>query len=282
MSPIRLIILVGAAIAAIAAAFLVRNMAQAPAPQAPAPVVETREISQTRVLVAKRNLQVGEMIVPEDMRWADWPESNVLNTYSTEAADPDAMQKLSGSIVRIPIYEKEPIMDTKLVMKGDTGTMAALLTPGMRAIAVEISVESATGGFILPNDHVDVILTYEVDAGSSGGSSDDKMPITKTVLQNVRVLAIDQVYNMDEFGGATQIGSTATLEVTGEEAELIAYSERRGVLSLSLRSWSDVGEGESRKARSDLLNSAGNTPMESGVVVYKNGQPDMPSRPWGR
>jgi len=152
----------------------------------------------------------------------------------------------------------------------------------MRAIAVEISVESATGGFILPNDHVDVILTYEVDAGSSGGSSDDKMPITKTVLQNVRVLAIDQVYNMDEFGGATQIGSTATLEVTGEEAELIAYSERRGVLSLSLRSWSDVGEGESRKARSDLLNSAGNTPMESGVVVYKNGQPDMPSRPWGR
>ena len=282
MSPIRLIILVGAAIAAIAAAFLVRNMAQAPAPQAPAPVVETQEISQTRVLVAKRNLQVGEMIVPEDMRWADWPESNVLNTYSTEAADPDAMEKLSGSIVRIPIYEKEPIMDTKLVMKGDTGTMAALLTPGMRAIAVEISVESATGGFILPNDHVDVILTYEVASGSSGGSSDDKMPITKTILQNVRVLAIDQVYTTDEFGGATQIGSTATLEVTGEEAELIAYSERRGLLSLSLRSWSDVGEGESRKARSDLLNSAGDTLMESGVVVYKNGQPDTPSRPWGR
>ncbi|RAN32070.1 Flp pilus assembly protein CpaB [Hyphomonas pacifica] len=279
MSPIRLIILVGAAIAAIAAAFLVRNMAQAPVvASAPEPVVETREVSQTRVLVAKRNLQIGDMITPEDLRWADWPESSVLNTYSTEAGDSDAMEKLAGSIVRIPIYEKEPIMDTKLVMKGDTGTMAALLTPGMRALAVEISVESATGGFILPNDHVDVILTYEVE----GASSDEKLPITKTVLQNVRVLAIDQVYNTEEFGGASQIGSTATLEVTGDEAELIAYAERRGILSLSLRSWSDVGEGESRKARSDLLNAAGGGPSESGVVVYKNGQVDMPVGPRGR
>ena len=282
MSPIRLIILVGAAVAAIAAAFLVRNMAQAPEPQAPAPVVEVPEVSQTRVLVAKRNLQIGDMIVPEDMRWADWPESNVLNTYSTEESDPDAMEKLSGSIVRIPIYDKEPIMDTKLVMKGDTGTMAALLTPGMRAIAVEISVESATGGFILPNDHVDVILTYEVAASLGGEGGGEAVPVTKTILENVRVLAIDQVYNTDEFGDATQIGSTATLEVTAEEAELIAYAENRGLLSLSLRSWADVGGDQSRNARSDLLNATGNAAAENGVVVYKNGQPDMPFGPRGR
>ena len=164
MSPIRLIILIGAAVAAIAAAFLVRNLAQAPAPTIQTEqqtVVETREVSETKVLVARRDLDIGDLVTVDDLEWADWPEKSIVAGYRTETDSPEAIEELAGSVVRVPIFENEPILPRKLVKKGDTGTMAALIEPGMRAMSVEISTESASGGFILPNDRVDVILTYQ-------------------------------------------------------------------------------------------------------------------------
>jgi pilus assembly protein CpaB len=156
MSPMRLIILVGAAAAAIAAAFLVRGLAQ---PRTVTQTVteqqtllQTKEVSETQVLVAKHDLVVGELLSPDDFQWAPWPENNVVTGYQTEADNPDAISELSGSVVRIAIYGEEPILPQKLVMKGETGFMAALLAPGMRAISVEISTESASGGFILTGD----------------------------------------------------------------------------------------------------------------------------------
>lgn len=273
MSPMRLIILVGAAVAAIAAAFLVRGMSQPPPAVVQTvteqqTVVETREVSSTKVLVARRDLEVGDLITVDDMEWTDWPEKNVVDGYRTEADYPDAIEDLAGSIVRVPMFDREPVLPRKLVLKGDTGTMAALLTPGMRAISVEISEESASGGFILPNDRVDVILTHEVQVQTQNAIVD--RPATTTILQNVRVLAIDQVFRNDEEEGAVQIGSTATLEVNSKEAELIALSQRMGTISLSLRPWSDVSESESRGARTDLLEGgAGNG---NGVTIYRNGQ----------
>lgn len=272
MSPMRLIILIGAAAAAIAAAFLVRGISQ---PRTVTQTVtelqtqvQTKEVSETHVLVASRDLLVGELISPDDFAWAPWPEQNIVAGYKTEEADADAITELAGSVVRIPIYADEPILPQKLVMKGETGFMAALLTPGMRAISVEISTESASGGFILPDDRVDVILTYEVQATGNRGMI--PRPVTETILQNVRVLAIDQVFSQGESEVASQIGNTATLEVDPTEAELIAHAQRLGTISLSLRPWADARDTGSRSAKTDIL-QGGSVPG-SGITVYRNGQ----------
>ena len=286
MSPIRLIILIGAAVAAIAAAFLVRNLAQAPAPTIQTEqqtVVETREVSETKVLVARRDLDIGDLVTVDDLEWADWPEKSIVAGYRTETDSPEVIEELAGSVVRVPIFENEPILPRKLVKKGDTGTMAALIEPGMRAMSVEISTESASGGFILPNDRVDVILTYQATMQMNG----EMVPqtATETIIQNVRVLAIDQVYLTYDEGGASQVGSlvtfgsifdaaqvgnTATLEVDSKEAELIALSQRKGALSLSLRPWSDVGDSYDRAARIDMLENGGNS--NGGILIYRNGK----------
>nr|WP_321442264.1 Flp pilus assembly protein CpaB [uncultured Hyphomonas sp.] len=268
MSPMRLIILIGAAVAAIAAAYLVRGLMQPQTVIEQQPVVQEREVSETHVLVAKRDLLVGDLLSPDDFEWAAWPKNNVVSGYKTEENDADAINELSGSVVRIPIYAEEPILPQKLVMKGETGFMAALLKPGMRAISVEISTESASGGFILPDDRVDVILTYQAQVAMAEAIID--RPVTETILKNVRVLAIDQVFYQGDSESASQIGNTATLEVTPAEAELIAHSQRLGTLSLSLRPWSDAGDTGSRGARTDLLRG-GNSPG-NGVTIYRNGR----------
>ncbi|KJS36494.1 MAG: hypothetical protein VR74_12510 [Hyphomonas sp. BRH_c22] len=270
MSPMRLIILVGAAIAAMAAAFLVRNMAE------PTTVtqtvtelqteIQTKEVSEVKVLVARRDMAIGDRLATSDFEWAPWPEMSIVKGYLTEADNSDAIERMAGAIVRIPIYNREPILPQKLVLADDSSLMAALLSPGMRAISVEISTESASGGFILPNDKVDVILTHEVQVQT------DQMvmerPISTTIIKNVRVLAIDQVFKPDEGGGSSQIGNTATLEVSDKEAELVALSQRMGTLSLSLRPWSDAGEAMARDSRTDMLGGGGG---QGGVTIYRNG-----------
>jgi len=270
MSPMRLIILVGAAIAAMAAAFLVRNMAE------PTTVtqtvtelqteIQTKEVSEVKVLVARRDMAIGDRLATSDFEWAPWPEMSIVKGYLTEADNSDAIERMAGAIVRIPIYNREPILPQKLVLADDSSLMAALLAPGMRAISVEISTESASGGFILPNDKVDVILTHEVQVQT------DQMvmerPISTTIIKNVRVLAIDQVFKPDEGGGSSQIGNTATLEVSDKEAELVALSQRMGTLSLSLRPWSDAGEAMARDSRTDMLGGGGG---QGGVTIYRNG-----------
>jgi len=271
MSPVRLIILIGAAIAAIAAAFLVRNLVDAtPAQPVQATVVETVEVSETKVLVAGRDLMIGDVVMVDDLEWADWPEDNVVEGYLTEADSPEAIEEWAGTVVRVPIFALEPILTRKLVAKGDTGTMAALVKSGMRAISVEISTESASGGFILPNDYVDVIMTYQMTYMDATGMPTE-MTTSETILQNVRVLAIDQIHDKDpETEGAYQVGNTATLEVNNKEAELIALAQRKGELTLSLRPWSDVGDTFERDARVDLLETGGSS--NGGIKVYRSGK----------
>ncbi len=279
MSPMRIIILVGAAGAAIGAALLMRNMAPETVTKEvnnTTTLVQTEEVSSTKVLVAKRDLLVGEIISDADLEWAPWPEKNVVETYKTETLAPNAITEIAGSVVKLPIYKLEPIHPAKIVLKGDTGLMAALLTPGMRALSLEISEETASGGFILPNDRVDVILAHEVKI--TQGESVVEQPASTTLIQNVRVLAIDQVFKQaeteeGETGEAAQIGNTATLEVSNEEAELLALAVRMGDITLSLRPWSDVGPDTPRKARTDLLtNPAALDNGAGGVKLFRNGQ----------
>ena len=138
-----------------------------------------------------------------------------------------------------------------------------------RRLSPEAFLPPQEGFLILPDDRVDVILTYDMQVQTSEAMVE--RPVTETILQNVRVLAIDQVFSQDENGSPTQIGNTATLEVKPSEAELIAHAQRLGTISLSLRPWSDALDTGSRGARTDLLNGGGAT--GNGVTVFRNGQP---------
>ncbi|WOR14550.1 Flp pilus assembly protein CpaB [Hyphomonas sp. FCG-A18] len=270
MSPMRLIILAVAAIAAVAAAFLVRGMANAPAPTTtaePTTIVKEVEVSQIKVLVAANDLPIGTLIGPSDFAWADWPEKTLNPGFFTEAVQPDAMETLAGSVVRSTIYADEPILPQKIVQKGETGFMAALLGPGKRAVSLEISPESASAGFILPDDRVDVIVTYDVEV-LQGETMVDRTVVV-TAMENARVLAIDQMFG--EVDGVPALtGSTATLELTPEQAELMSIASRKGTISLTLRSHADAGDNNGEAtARLDLIDDDVGTGDQ--VLIFRNG-----------
>ncbi|MEE2879704.1 MAG: Flp pilus assembly protein CpaB [Pseudomonadota bacterium] len=271
MSPIRLIILLVAAAAAIGAALLVRDMSgqstQQAAPGEPIEIVREVEVSSTKVLVSRNDTRIGTLLTPDDFRWADWPEKALHGGYFTQEDHPGAIEELAGSVVKTALLAGEPIVGSKIVKKGETGFMAALLRPGMRAISVEISPETASAGFILPDDRVDVILTYEVELMTERGSSDTTM--TRTVIENGRVLAIDQIFGeMD--GTPVLTGSTATLELEPKQAELLAHASRLGRISLALRSVADANDNDGATlAATGLL--TGDSGEGNRVKVFKNG-----------
>ncbi len=269
MSPIRLIFLLLALVAAAGTFVLMRSALSTPA-VATAPVVQIEtevQVSEIDVLVAVRDFRVGEVIMPQDLAWAPWPEESVNPQYYTLDQSPDAFADISGTVIRIPIFAREPILPQKIVERGDTSVMAALVGPGKRAVSVEISAESAAGGFILPDDRVDVILTHEVELVTANGISEDIESII--ILENVRVLAIDQKIGQDA-SSQTAIGQTATLELSPEDAGLVAFGERKGVLSLALRSLTDAAlAGDVVTSRAADLKSTTNG---GRVTVFRNGR----------
>ncbi|MEM9740368.1 MAG: Flp pilus assembly protein CpaB [Pseudomonadota bacterium] len=281
MSPMRIIILLIAAVAAAGAAFLVRNMSQqpvaAPVQVAPPPqqITQVIEVPQTPVLVLTRDVSVGDLLYPTDFAWKEWPDETLNVNYYTQDIFPTAMEDLTSSVVRLSMVENEPVLPHKVVQKGEAGYMSALLTPGMRAVSVEISVDRASGGFILPGDRVDVHITTDVEVEVEG--IEENRPTTLTLMENVRILAIDQVFG-EGTGGQFAIGSTATVELYPDQARLIILAERLGPVSMTLRSLQDFVEGGPTLARTDFLIDV--LPQEdiapderdpSEVRVYRNG-----------
>ena len=294
MNPVRMIVLGVALLAGIGCvALLARGMASskphvvtvATAPQHP----------MIQVLVAKRDLAVGDHVGEADMGWQPWPQEGLNPAYITDGAVQPATANLAGAanqlagaaktamagpagapgaslvgaIVREKILSGEPIMPQKLVRPGTAGVMAVTLDPGMRAMAVPLSAESAAGGFILPGDHVDVVLSRQIDAPPSPGgvtASTAKLYSATTVLKNVRVLAVDQ--NTGAQKTDSVVGATATVEVTPEETETLVIAKSAGQLTLVLRSYADAA-GPTR---------AGGEPQgplaaTSIVRVYRNSVP---------
>jgi pilus assembly protein CpaB len=151
----------------------------------------------------------------------------------TKDEKPDADQAIAEFRALVQMYEGETIIEKKLVDPKGGGFMSAILPKGMRAISVAISDRSSAGGFILPNDRVDVILTRKIN-GSSGGNQIVK---SETVISNVRVLAVNQTFRQAKEGEEVSIkGETATLEMSMPQAEVVARVESEGELSLALRS----------------------------------------------
>jgi pilus assembly protein CpaB len=233
MAASRIIILGVAGAAAIGAAYVAKNMT-APPPT----VVESAGPSQpgvevTEVLVASADIPMGTG-VGANISWQQWPSTGVSDGFITKAAEPGALEELTKAVARVPIYSGEPMRRTKLVGGGQS-FMSSILPAGRRAVATQIAVDTSAGGFILPNDYVDVIMTRRAENGSATGF------VTETILQNIKVLAIDQVLQPDEKGEMSKVGSTATLELTPEQAEIITVAQQMADrLTLALRSIADA------------------------------------------
>lgn len=199
----------------------------------PAPVAEAKQVNMVEVLVAARDIELGGGVKAEDLRWQAWPADAANSAFVQRASAPEAVQNTAGSIARSPFVAGEPIRPDKLIKANGSGYMAAILPSGMRAISIEISPETGAGGFILPNDRVDVLLTRKV----SGRNGRDES-FTETLGENVRVLAIDQTV-ADQGGSKVVVGKTATLELSPGQAERISLSRQQGVIALALRSLVD-------------------------------------------
>jgi pilus assembly protein CpaB len=231
MSKMRIVLFVLAGVAAIAAGLMARNFAgQRPDKE----IIVENTVKKAEVLVAAKDLGLGDKLADGALSWRSWPLESVQEGMITKEAVPDAMEKFATGRARAPIYAGETIIEKKIVQAGDKGFLASMLPKGMRAISVAISERSSAGGFILPNDRVDVILTKK--ATVEGGS---QLVSSETVLSNVRVLAVNQNYGKQEEGTDTisvAEGKTATLELSARQSEVIAQVESMGELSLALRS----------------------------------------------
>ena len=230
MKAARLVVL-GVAIAAGGFAALLASRSGKTPQVKPEPMAKIETVD---VLVARADLPMGQALSPGDMQWQTWPASAGSGNFIRKNNMPQALETLSGQIVRTPFVAGEPIREAKLVNAKGSGFMAAILPPGMRAVSTQISPETGAGGFILPNDRVDVILSRRATGGGAG-----EPQTSEIVLSNIRVLAIDQSVE-EKNGQKVVVGKTATLELTPSQSETLALSHQLGPLSLALRSISDA------------------------------------------
>jgi pilus assembly protein CpaB len=230
MSKMRIVMFALAAGSAVMAAVLAKGLISK-GPEVQAEVVT--QVKTVSVLVAAKDIEVGERLAAGTIIWKDWPADNVLEAMITKDEKPDADVAFAETRARIQMFEGEVINEKKIVDPKTGGFMSAVLPKGMRALSVAISERSSAGGFIMPNDRVDILLTRKMQG--SGGNSSAK---TETVISNVRVLAINQIFRQAKEGEevALKEGQTATVEITPPQAEVIARVESEGELSLTLRS----------------------------------------------
>ncbi|TKT74955.1 Flp pilus assembly protein CpaB [Aquamicrobium sp. LC103] len=234
MAPSRVIILGVAVVAAIGAGYVAKNMAA----RTPEVIVETREaepaVKLAEVLVLSGDVPMGS-VVGAQLAWQGWPEDNLNDAFITRTKEPGALEELQGAIARVPMYAGEPLRRSKLIGEGQS-FMSSILPAGKRAVATQIAADTSAGGFILPNDYVDVIMTRRAQNQTGGEGF-----VTETILQNIRVLAIDQTIQEDEEGKKVRVGDTATLELTPQQAEIITVAQQMADrLTLALRSVADA------------------------------------------
>ena len=231
MKPARIIVLLVALVAGGVAALLAgRSEKPAPAQVAAPPAIATVD-----VLVAKGDIAMGQIVAEKDLHWQIWPKEAASASFIRKSDKPEAIVQLVGAIARTPFVPGEPIREAKLIKANGSGFLAAILPAGKRAISTEISPETGAGGFILPNDRVDVILTRR-EAEKRAGVD---VHTSEVIFSDVRVLAIDQTVQ-EKDGQRVVVGKTATLELGPRQAETLALSRQLGTLTLALRSLADA------------------------------------------
>jgi pilus assembly protein CpaB len=254
--------------AGIGAMFLMRGDRQ-PAPQPEVVMAPSPSLPTTDVLVAAVDLPMGQTLKEADLRWQAWPADAVPNGLISRAEGTQVLGEVSGSIARAQILSGEPIRRERLIKGDGGGFMSAILPSGKRAVAITIDTRgsSTAGGFVLPNDRVDILRTYRDEEASRQQGSD--VHTTETILTNIRVLAIGKNVQTDAQGNSFVDGENATLELTPAQAEIITLAQRVGHVSLALRSLSDAVAEED-----EVIERA-----SSGLTVVRFGVPRQTPKP---
>ena len=267
MKTSRYVVLGIAGFAGILLFFLVHGMMSGKATRPATAAVVAPPVQTVRVLIAAHDIKGGSRLGDADLQWQEWPINTLNPAYivdgprpgtaaagseeearkaggvqaATAAASdaarhvltPGAKEAYIGGVARQDILANTPITDSQVVRSDEGGFMAVMLQPGMRAMAVQVSVENTAGGFILPGDRVDIMATHQTP--KTGGGNLDSV---STVLRNIRVLAIDQQVQTQKDKQSV-IGATATLEVTPVDGQALTLAKASGTLSLMLRSYAD-------------------------------------------
>ena len=261
----KLIIVGAVAILAFGATYV---FLRAPNP-APPPVAETQpKVEVEQVLVAAKDLPMGSVVDEGATAWQTWPKAAVSELMITKSGKPDALKDVEGSMTRVAFLRGEPIRHDKLVKAGAGGFMSAILPSGKRAVAIKIDNggDSSAGGFILPNDRVDVVrLARDEEATKARGV---EVMAAQPILSNVRVLAIGQ--NVEEQNGKKVItGANATLELDPDQVNLIILAQHaaNANLHLVLRSLVDSGGPAQTVVSAD-----------GGLTVVRYGAPQAATR----
>lgn len=256
----RIVLVLVALIAGGLAAFLaLGNAFNQPAPEQPA--VQVAQTPHDQVLIAKTDIGIGERLGVSNLEWQDWPQNSLQPGYITSSQTPQAIADMKDTVARFELFKGEPVQQAKLVHSSQ-GYLSAVLDKGMRGVSISVAAEAASGGFIVPNDHVDIILTR---TGPTGQTSE-------VLLSNVRVLAIntrlgetgktggtDDSAQAEGDGPKSQIfagGAIATLELDPLQTETVINGASLGKLSLALRSIVDFAQ-----ATNDDANLKRNAPI---------------------
>jgi pilus assembly protein CpaB len=254
----RVVLIVVAVMAAGGAAWLAGQTQQATpveaAPVATMPVEAAAPV--TRILVAAQPIPVGQRLTAQSIQWQDWPDTALRPEFITATAEPDALTKMQDSVARTDFVPGDPILALKLAPAGG-GFLSSILDKGMRAVSVTVAAESASGGFVLPNDHVDVVLTRASDTQQE----------SHTILRDVRVLAINTRLgtgpatskddaSQDPGSQAFADKAIATLELDPTQSEVIINATSLGRLSLMLRPTTDTPPATAADPTSDTERAA--------------------------
>jgi pilus assembly protein CpaB len=260
----KLALLIGALVIAVITAVMAKNMFTGAGAQqaAAAPAVPLGP----KVLVARKALPVGTIIDAESLAYQPWPKELTQSAYYVEGGADGDPKTLLGTVVRYPVTAGQPVTRGALVGPQDRGFLAAALGAGMRAITLPVNVSTGVAGFVFPGDHVDVVLTQQVEGGGDGPA----LKVSETIIRNVRVLATDQRTNEKDKDGKTEVKtfSNVTFEVTPRIAEKLAVAQSMGTLSLSLRSLADNGaELERAVAAGDVKVPANADPAQERQLL---------------
>ncbi|MEM7041527.1 MAG: Flp pilus assembly protein CpaB [Pseudomonadota bacterium] len=245
MGPRRILILMLALVVAGVTAIYARSWISSQ--QRPVTIIQAAapaEEDASEVLVAEIDIPAGRFIKPQEVRWQRWPTDDIPENYIVKNGQ--SKDAVIGAVVRRGLFAGQPITNASVVKPGDRGFLAAVLSPGKRAVSVPINATSGNSGLIFPGDRVDLILTQTLDG-------DITRRVSETVLPNIRIIAMGVSTGDDpKKGKHHEKARTATLEVTPRQAESVALVTELGKLSLSLRSLAkDEGKEEETVASVD-------------------------------
>jgi len=283
MRPVLIILIVVALAIAGVTAFLVNRFLSETEEAASHVVPEIVAEQTVDILVAADTLPVGKIVRDENLRWQRWPENAINPSYIVKGST-DGTQEISdfvGSAVRIEMVAGEPIVAAKVFRRGEAGFLSGVLTPGMRAVTISVSAQTGTGGFVLPGDKIDVVVVFSAEVVNPVTGDTQDHYVSETVLEDIRVLAVDQKVAFDTNTEAAietlaDVVETVTLEVTPNQAQAIAVADSMGRLSLSLRS---QVEGEIAEAHRSFSPDYVVSQFLGGTDVSDNGTvpvEDMP------